>query len=60
MKKGIVLIVLFGKTLSVFMKAIAEGKQTKGEYATFEDGLKEMIFCEKAIQSAKEGRWVKM
>jgi predicted dehydrogenase len=41
-------------------KAIAEGKQTEGEYATFEDGYKEMIFCEKVVQSAKEGRWVKM
>ena len=40
--------------------AIAAGKQIEGEYATFEDGLKEMIFCEKAIQSAKEKRWVKV
>ena len=41
-------------------EAIAAGKQTVDEYATFEDGLKEMIFCEKVIQSAAEKRWVKM
>jgi len=41
-------------------QAIASGKQTEGEYATFGDGLKEMIFCEKVIESAKEKRWVKI
>jgi len=41
-------------------KAVSEGKQTEGEYATFEDGLKEMVICEKVFQSAKEGRWVKI
>ena len=41
-------------------EAIASGKQIEGEYATFEDGFKEMIFCEKVVQSAREGRWVKL
>jgi predicted dehydrogenase len=41
-------------------KAVAEGRQVEGEYATFEDGLKEMIFCEKVVESAKERRWVKL
>jgi predicted dehydrogenase len=41
-------------------QAIESGKQIEGEYATFKDGLKEMIFCEKVIESAKERRWVKM
>jgi predicted dehydrogenase len=41
-------------------QAVAAGRQTEGEYATFEDGLKEMIFCEKAVESAKERRWVKV
>ena len=40
--------------------AIAAGKQIEDEYATFADGHKEMIFCEKVIQSAREGRWVKI
>jgi predicted dehydrogenase len=40
--------------------AIAQGRQAKGEYATFEDGLREMIFCEKIVQSAKENRWVEI
>jgi len=50
----------FKQNFTKIYQAIVAGKQTQGEYATFEDGLKEMIFCEKAIQSAKEGRWVKM
>jgi predicted dehydrogenase len=41
-------------------RAIASGKQTEGEYASFEDGLKEMIFCDKVIESAREKRWVKI
>lgn len=28
------------------------------EYATFQDGLREMIICEKIFESAKTGRWV--
>jgi predicted dehydrogenase len=50
----------FKQNFAKIYKAIAEGKQKKDEYATFEDGLKEMIFGEKTIQSAREGRWVKI
>ena len=39
-------------------RAIESGKQTEGEYATFADGLKEMIFCEKVVQSSAERRWI--
>jgi predicted dehydrogenase len=41
-------------------EAIVSGKQAEGVYATFEDGLKEMIYCEKVIESTRERRWVKM
>ena len=41
-------------------EAVASGKQNTDEYATFEDGLKEMVICEKVVQSARERRWVKI
>ena len=41
-------------------QAIESGKQIEGEYATFEDGLNEMIFCEKVVKSATERRWVRI
>ena len=41
-------------------QAVESGMHIEGEYATFKDGLKEMILCEKIIQSAREGRWVKI
>jgi len=41
-------------------QAIASGKQTEGEYATFEDGLREMRFCEKVLKSAAEKRWIEI
>ena len=50
----------FKQNFTKIYHAIAAGKQAEGEYATFEDGLKEMVFCEKVIESAKEGRWVKI
>ena len=50
----------FKQNFEKIYKAIQAGKQTEGEYATFADGLKEMIFCEKVIQSAKERCWVKI
>jgi predicted dehydrogenase len=48
----------FKQNFTRIYRAIAAGKQTEGDYATFEDGLKEMVFCEKIIESAKERRWV--
>ena len=41
-------------------QAIAAGKQVEGEYATFADGYKEMLVCEKVIQSNAEKRWMKI
>jgi hypothetical protein len=32
----------------------------RGTYATFEDGQREMIFCEKVVENAKENRWVRI
>lgn len=43
-----------------FYRAVAAGDPTLGEYATFEDGFREMVLCEKIIESAKERRWVKV
>ncbi len=37
---------------------IAAGDTAGADFATFEDGLREMQLCEKIIQSAKERRWV--
>ncbi len=30
------------------------------QYATFEDGLRDMVLCEKIYESAKSGKWVKI
>ena len=37
---------------------IAADDTSPGDFATFDDGLREMLLCEKIIQSAKERRWV--
>jgi predicted dehydrogenase len=50
----------FKQNFKKIYEAIASGKQKEGEYATFEDGKREMIFCEKVIESAAEKRWVKL
>ena len=34
------------------------GDTSPADFATFDDGLREMLLCEKIIQSAKERRWV--
>lgn len=41
-----------------FYKAVVASDAKSGNYATFEDGLREMVLCEKIIQSAREKRWV--
>ncbi len=43
-----------------FYKAVAAGEPDAGEYATFEDGYREMVLCEKIIESAVSKRWVKV
>lgn len=37
-----------------------DNKNAPIEYATFEDGLREMIICEKIFESAKTGKWVSL
>lgn len=34
--------------------------QMKTDFATFEDGLRDMVICEKVFESANSGRWVKV
>lgn len=42
-------------------KAIAEKKSgEKAEYPTFEAGLREIMLCEKIVESNKKGAWVKL
>jgi predicted dehydrogenase len=50
----------FKQNFKKIYAAIAGNKPVSGEYASFDDGLREMIFCEKVVQSAKENRWVKI
>ena len=41
-------------------QAIANKSMKDVEFATFDAGAREMLLCEKIIQSSKEGRWVKV
>lgn len=38
--------------------AIATGDSSGYDYAKFEDGVREMVLCEKIVESAKERRWI--
>ncbi len=40
--------------------AAVDGDLSEPEFGTFESGLREMILCDKIVQSAKERRWVKV
>lgn len=46
----------FKQNFKKIYAAIAGG--TPEDYATFDDGLREMTLCEKIVQSARERRWV--
>lgn len=48
----------FKQNFASIYSAVAQGNATNHEYATFEDGLREMRLCEKIVESAKERRWV--
>lgn len=39
-------------------QAILEGDVSGKGFSTFEDGLREMILCDKIVESAKTGQWV--
>ena len=40
--------------------AVAAGKQSTNTYPTFADGLRELVLCEKIIESDKQQGWVKV
>ena len=49
---------IFKHNFKQIYKAIELGDATGLDYATFEDGLREMKLCDKIVQSARERRWV--
>ncbi len=48
----------FKQNFKKIYAAIAGGASE--DYATFDDGRREMLLCEKIVQSAKERRWVRV
>lgn len=44
----------------VHRDARAGGRQADSAWATFADGHREMLLCDAALRSAREGRWVKV
>ena len=50
----------FKQNFKCIYKAIEEGNASGGEFANFEDGLREMLVCDAVVRSAREGRWVKI
>lgn len=48
----------FKQNFKKIYTAIAGGKPE--DYATFDDGLREMVLCEKIVESARERRWVSL
>lgn len=48
----------FKQNFKKIYAAIAGGKPE--DYATFDDGLREMVLCEKIAESARERRWVSL
>ena len=50
----------FKQNFKCIYKAIEEGNYEGGEFANFEDGLREMLVCDAVVRSAREGRWVKI
>mgnify|MGYP004701519267 CR=1 FL=1 len=50
----------FKQNFKKIYQAIELGSMDNVEFASFSSGAREMLLCEKIIQSAKEGRWVKV
>lgn len=50
----------FKQNFKAIYAAIEKGDTSRGLFATFEDGLREMTLCDAIIRSSKEGRWVKV
>jgi predicted dehydrogenase len=44
----------------VYRDVAAGGRQTDSAWATFEDGHAEMRLCDAILDSAREGRWVRV
>jgi predicted dehydrogenase len=45
---------------AVYADVLAGSRSPQSNYASFEDGHSEMLFCDAVIKSAKEGRWVEV
>ena len=43
-----------------FYQAVLEGDTAQRDFANFEDGLREMVLCEKVYESAQKRAWVKI
>ena len=50
----------FKQHFKCIYKAVAEGNTASKEFATFEDGLRDMLICEAVVKSSKEKAWVKI
>ena len=50
----------FKQNFKAIYAAIEKGDTSKGLFATFEDGLREMTLCDAVVRSARENRWVKL
>ncbi len=48
----------FKQNFKSIYSAIANNQTTGGDFANFEDGVREMLLCEKVVQSAAEERWI--
>ncbi len=50
----------FKNNFRKFYQAVEANSMDNVEFATFESGAREMLLSKKIIQSAKEGRWIKV
>jgi len=50
----------FKQNFKAIYAAVEKGDTGKHDFATFEDGMREMELCEAVIKSAKHDRWVKV
>ena len=50
----------FKQNFRAIYAAIEKGDTSRGIFANFEDGLREMTLCDAVVRSAREGRWVKV
>jgi predicted dehydrogenase len=48
----------FKQNFKQIYKAIETGSASGMDFATFEDGLREVALCDKIVQSARERRWI--